>query len=880
MKSLLSNELRELFVDYFTRRDHDFVSGSSLIPAGDDSIMFTNAGMVQFKDYFTGVAKPPFLRAVSVQKCMRAGGKHNDLDNVGKTSRHHTFFEMLGNFSFGDYFKKDAVLFAYEFLRDVLELDSDKLYITVNSKDDEGYSIWRDIAGVSEKRIFKLGDETNFWQMGETGPCGYSSEIFFDTEYSELGHKECGVDCDCGRYLEIWNLVFMEFNRSIDGTVSMLPKPSIDTGMGLERILRVLQNVKSNYDTDAFKPYINEIDSITGKSYGKSGENYDVAARVISDHVRTSIFLSSESVFPSNEGRGYVFRRILRRLIRYSLKLGISLENLIYLGNTVVIVMGGFYPEARDGFAVFEKIISEEYNRFSDTIGQGLKLLEEKISELKAGKKKIIPGDFIFKLYDAKGFPVDMTADIASENGLTLDLKKFDELMGIQKRGSRRKKEKRGILDVTPDFSVTDFYGYETLKGSGNIIGILDEKGELIASAESGNFYYVIADSTPFYPEGGGQSGDKGVIEWTGGSVSVTNTYKTKNGVILHYGRIFKDNGTARKCFPIKAEFCVDKKIRKNAASNHSAVHLLQASLRKIVGEHVSQQGSYVDPERLRFDFSHGKPLTDSEIRRIEMLVNEHIFSDAEVKTEELDTSAAMDSGALHFFDEKYEGKVRVVSMGDYSKEFCGGTHVSRIGEIGFFKITGESSVASGIRRVEAVTGFNYLNFLYIEEDNMNNIIKLLDSSKSDIYNKIIKLFYNHEYLEKNNEELRAKLSDLEAERLIKLFKSVENVKYLIHKFKNISADGIKDLINALKSRHDFPKGDSAVIFISLIDDEKLIYIVSAGGSIDASKIIKLINAEVAGKGGGKRDFSQGGSSFVEKIDNIENIVEGLFARA
>ena len=894
MKNLLSNELRETFIKYFTEKGHALVASSSLIPAGDDSIMFTNAGMVQFKDYFTGLSTPNMHRAVTVQKCMRAGGKHNDLENVGKTSRHHTFFEMLGNFSFGDYFKKDAILFAYEFLKDVIEMDMDKIYITVNAKDDEGYSIWKDAVHFDERKIFKLGDETNFWQMGETGPCGYSSEIFFDTGYSDAGHKNCDINCDCGRFLEIWNLVFMEFNKERGGAISKLPKPSIDTGMGLERILRVLQNVKSNYDTDVFIPYINEIGGITGRSYNNGDEAYDTAVRVISDHIRTSVFLSAESVFPSNEGRGYVFRRILRRLIRYALKLNISLKDLIYIGNTVVIVMSGFYPEVRDGLTVFEKIIAEEYDKFTDTVGQGIKLLDEKIAELKNKKEKTVSGDFIFKLYDEKGFPLDLAIDITEENDLSIDLKRFEDLMDVQKKGSKQKKEKPGIPDIIKGIPRTNFTGYVNTETYGNIIGIFDEDGESVKMVEDGDFYYIAADSSPFYPEGGGQIGDKGVIKWTdvnsSFSASVSGAYKTKNGIILHHARIFSGGAiisespelseTVRNLpiFPAEAKFSVDKETRKKTASNHSAVHLLQASLRKILGSHVSQQGSYVDSERLRFDFSYGKPLTYDEIRKIETLVNEYIFTDMEVRVEELDVKTALSSGALHFFDDKYEERVRVVSMGDASKEFCGGTHVSRTGEIGFFKISGESSIASGIRRIEAVTGLNYMSYLYVEEDNMNNIAKLLDSSRADIYNKIIKLYYDYEFLEKANQELKLKLNNLEAGRLIESFKTAGagNIKYLISKFKNISGEELKDLVNALKCRSDFPQGDSAVIFISNISDEKLVYIVSAEGNADASKIIKLINSKVGGKGGGKKDFSQGGGAEVSKFGDIESIVENI----
>jgi alanyl-tRNA synthetase len=897
MKNLLSSELRQTFIEYFSGKGHKLISGSSLIPAGDDSIMFTNAGMVQFKDYFTGAAAAPVPRAVTVQKCMRAGGKHNDLENVGKTSRHHTFFEMLGNFSFGDYFKKDAVLFAYEFLKDVLELDTDRIYVTVNTKDDEGFSIWKDAVGFDAAKIFKLGDETNFWQMGETGPCGYSSEIFFDTGYSEAGHADCDINCECGRYLEIWNLVFMEFNKSKDGSVLKIPKPSIDTGMGLERILRVMQGVKSNYETDVFMPYINEIDNITGKRYNVGDEAYDTAVRVISDHIRTSVFLSAESVFPSNEGRGYVFRRILRRLIRYSLKLNIGIENLIYLGNTVVIVMGGFYPEAGDGLAVFEKIISEEYDKFTDTVGNGIKLLDEKIAELKSKNEKTVPGDFLFKLYDEKGFPIDLAADIAGENYLSIDMETFDELMDMQKKGSKQKKEKQSIPSIISGVPATNFTGYKNSDTAANITGIFGEEGEPVSYIDAGDFYYIASDSTPFYPEGGGQTGDKGAIEWNtengSFSASISGTYKTKNGVILHRGRIFAagsaGGATGTKSgqtqihpiFPLPANFFPDRDNRKKTASNHSAVHLLQASLRKILGSNVSQQGSYVDAERLRFDFSYGKPLTDDEIREVETSVNEHIFADIEVNTAELDVKTALNSGALHFFDEKYEETVRIVSISDISKEFCGGTHVSRTGEIGFFKISSESSVASGIRRIEAVTGINYLNYLYVEEDNMNNIANLLNASKAEVHNRIIKLYYDCELLEKANEELRLKLNNFEAERLIERFKTAsgaKELKYLTAFFKNVSGEELKDINNALKSKRDFPDGDSAVILVSSVNGEKLVYTVSAEGAADASKIIKLINTGIGGKGGGKRDFAQGGSPEVSKLGDIENIVENIMS--
>jgi len=555
----------------------------------------------------------------------------------------------------------------------------------------------------------------------------------------------------------------MEFNKNKDVDIAKLPKPSIDTGMGLERVLRVLQNVKSNYDTDVFSPYIKEIDNITGRTYNGGDEDYNVAVRVISDHIRTSIFLAAESIFPSNEGRGYVLRRIIRRLIRYSLKLDMALEKLIYLGNTVVIAMGGFYPEVRDGLTVFEKIISEEYDKFKDTIGFGIKLLEEKILEVKTGKGNIIPGDFIFKLYDTNGFPVDLAKDIALENNLSLDLEKFDELMDVQKNGSKQKKEKFDILNIDLNVPKTNFTGYNTLTDKGKIVEFLNESGKLTDIVEDGDVCYVISDNTPFYPDGGGQTGDEGIIEWEGGSFRVSNVFKTKSGIILHYGRMF-----GRYDIPIIASFKVDKNARKKTAANHSATHLLQSALRTVLGDYVVQQGSSVDSERLRFDFTQTKAVSDSELRKIESLVNGYIFSDLEVKCVEQDVKSALNAGALHFFDEKYKEMVRVISLGDVSQEFCGGTHVSRTGEIGFFKIMRESSVASGIRRIEAVTGYNYLDQLYIEEDNLYNIASLLGAPKSDIYNKIINLYYDYEYLKKENNDIKLKLNTFESERLVK----------------------------------------------------------------------------------------------------------------
>ncbi len=864
MKYLSFNSLREQFLNFFKQKRHSIVQSSSLIPAGDETIMFTNAGMVQFKEYFTGVVKPPFLRAVSVQKCVRAGGKHNDLENVGKTTRHHTFFEMLGNFSFGDYFKKEAIEFAWEFLTENLELDEKKLYITVHEKDDESYAIWSNLIKIVEKRIFKTGDEANFWQMGDTGPCGYCSEIFYDMGYSESGHENCNLTCDCGRYLEIWNLVFMQFNKDAGGNLHTLPLLSIDTGMGLERVARILQNVRSNYDTDVFQPYIQEIDNLTGKRYNGGDETYDTAVRVISDHIRTAVFLSSESIFPSNEGRGYVFRRILRRLIRYSLKLNLNKDNLIYLGNTVVMAMGVFYPEIGESFMVYEKIIADEFEKFKGTLSSGIKLLEDEIERLKIGNIKTINGGFIFKLYDTYGFPIDLTVDAASESNLSLDIDGFERLMENQRLYSKPKKSKADLSKIEPDFLPTNFNGYEKLEITANIIGFISDNSGIVENQREESEGFIISDRTPFYPEGGGQKGDAGIIKWDEGSFTVSSTLKTKNGVILHHGRI-----AGKLEIPVQAMFIVDRKQRKKIAANHSATHILHGALRKVLGSSVSQQGSYVDFEKLKFDFSCSKPLSKEEIRKVEEIANDIIFSNLPVVTEVKDLETALSSGALHFFEEKYEGEVRIVSIGDFSKEFCGGTHVEKTGSIGFFKITAESSVASGIRRIEAVTGYNYLNILRINEDNLDNIISLLESSRSEIYNKIIKLYYDYKYIEKANKELQHSVFLLESEKFIGEFKKSGSLSFLIKQFDNMSEEELKKLANILISRHDYPEGDSIVIFASVYKNEKIVYICFASGRADAAKIIKAISGELNGKGGGRHDFAQGGSSDLSKFSQF-----------
>ncbi|HDM32846.1 MAG TPA: alanine--tRNA ligase, partial [Deltaproteobacteria bacterium] len=712
------SEVRSRFLEYFKQRGHTVVASSSLVPASDPSLLFTNAGMVQFKAVFLGSEKRPYTRATSSQKCVRAGGKHNDLENVGVTARHHTFFEMLGNFSFGDYFKEGAIGYAWDFLVNVLGLDPERLWVTVYKDDDEAHDIWKDKIGVRPERIVRLGEKDNFWSMGDTGPCGPCSEIIYDQGPGVgCGRPECNIECECDRFLEIWNLVFMQYNRDENGELTPLPKPNIDTGMGLERITAVLQGVHSNYDTDLFMPIIDYISRISGVSYG-SNDDTDIAMRVIADHARASAFLVSDGVLPSNEGRGYVLRRIIRRALRHGKTLGLKDTFLSKVAGVVAEEMGDVYTELKTRWGFVDKVISSEEERFLKTLDKGLAMLDQVISTTKATGQAMIPGEDVFRLYDTYGFPWDLTADIARGKGLDIDMDGFEREMERQREQARAASSFSQVASNTSGTAGnlrTDFVGYDSLSLNARVTGIFMPRpgqenpsfheGQAVESISEGMEAFVITDATPFYGESGGQVGDTGIMRAPGLDAVVVDTLKPAQDLIVH--RVKVEKGVLRKGQDLLLE--VDVERRNAIMRHHSATHLLQSALRQVLGDHVHQSGSLVNETRLRFDFTHFAPLSHEEIDKIEDLINTHVLNDLPIKVDILPREQAIQRGAMALFSEKYGDEVRVVTMGDVSVELCGGTHCTRTGQIGLVKIISESGVASGIRRIEAIAGMESL---------------------------------------------------------------------------------------------------------------------------------------------------------------------------
>ncbi|MDA3785789.1 MAG: alanine--tRNA ligase, partial [Deltaproteobacteria bacterium] len=705
---MTGNDIRRKFLDYFKAKGHTVVDSSSLVPEDDPTLLFTNAGMVQFKRLFTGEEKRQYSRAVSSQRCVRAGGKHNDLDNVGYTARHHTFFEMLGNFSFGDYFKKEAIAYAWEFLIQELGLDPEKMWISVFEEDDETYSLWEEIDDLPKGRIVRLGEKDNFWAMGDTGPCGPCTEIHYD-QGPEVGCDDphCAVGCECDRWLEVWNLVFMQFERHLDGRLEPLPRPSIDTGMGLERIASVVQGVKTNYDTDLFQPLIKEIAQKAGTRYGRD-QATDTALKVIADHARTTTFLVSDGILPANEGRGYVLRRIMRRAIRYGRTLGLTKPFLAGICAKVVAEMNLAYPHLNDAVQLLAKVVENEEVRFLETLDNGLAMLEEKLRHLQHEGVVQVDGDFIFKLYDTFGFPVDIVRDVAIEKGMTIDEQGFEAAMAAQRaqskaswKGGSLAELSEGVRALLAQAPATEFSGYGSVQAESSLQAIIGPAGDLVERAGTGEEVAFVCAATPFYAESGGQSGDQGLLASGSGEARISDTIKIGSGIFLHKGTI--TSGALTKGDGVT--LTVDQRRRRAICANHTATHLLQAALVQVLGDHVKQSGSQVSAGRLRFDFTHFSPLTASEIARVEALVNEQIRLNRAVLTEELSKEEAVKAGATALFGEKYGDKVRVVSVAGYSKELCGGTHVAATGEIGLVKIVSETGIAAGIRRIEAISG-------------------------------------------------------------------------------------------------------------------------------------------------------------------------------
>jgi len=846
-------ELRQAFIDYFAKNEHKIVASSSLVPGNDPTLLFTNAGMVQFKDVFLGQEKRNYVRATSSQRCVRAGGKHNDLENVGYTARHHTFFEMLGNFSFGDYFKEDAIKFAWHFLTEVIKLPQEKLWITVFEKDDEAADIWLKNIGVSAQRFSRIGEKDNFWAMGDTGPCGPCSEIFYDHGEDVPGGPPGSPDEDGDRYIEIWNLVFMQYNRDKSGQLEPLPKPSVDTGMGLERLAAILQGVHSNYEIDLFQSLI--------KATADIAEMQDLenkSLRVIADHIRACSFLVVDGVIPSNEGRGYVLRRIIRRAIRHGHKLGIRDVFFHKLVEVLASLMGDAYPELNEKKEQVAKVLLQEEERFAETLEQGMEILEQEIAVL---KDKIIPGSVAFKLYDTYGFPVDLTADIARERKLTLDQAGFDEAMEEQR--TRARSAGSFNLDYNEQLKIdvkTEFCGYEHLFEQGNISQLFVDGKEVDEVAE-GQEAILVLKETPFYAESGGQVGDTGIISTAESTFEISDTQK--NGeAFIHIGKVQK--GSFKTNALVEAQ--VNAQLRKKIAANHSATHLLHAALRKVLGDHVQQKGSLVDPHKLRFDFSHFEAITTEQLREIERMVNEQIRLNHPVETRIMNLEEAKSSGAMALFGEKYAEDVRVLSMSDFSVELCGGTHVARTGDIGLFKIVSEGGVAAGVRRIEAVSAEGALDQIEQSESQMLNVAHLLKTQPEAIEVKVQSLIDKTRGLEKELQQLKGKLASNQGGELASQAQEIGGVKVLAVKVDGLDAKALRDTMDQLKN-----KLGTCAIVLGVGEGKKVSLVAGVSknmiGKIKAGDLVNHVASQVGGKGGGRPDMAMAGGNQPENLD-------------
>jgi len=851
-----TSEIRQSFLNFFDSKDHKVVPSSSLVPNNDETLLFTNAGMVQFKDVFLGTETKNYSRATTSQRCIRAGGKHNDLENVGYTLRHHTFFEMLGNFSFGDYFKEDAIKYAWEFLTEVLKLDKDKLWITVYKDDDEAEEIWKNTIGVDASRIARLGDDENFWSMGDTGPCGPCSEIFFD-HGEHIEGSPPGADGDEGdRFVEIWNLVFMQFNRDEDGNMEPLPKPSVDTGMGLERISAVMQGVNSNYETDVFKDLILASEKILANKNSTSH-------KVIADHIRSTVYLISDGVIPENEGRGYVLRRIMRRGIRHGYKIGAKQPFMHLLVKDLVKLMHSAYPELKKKEKDIAKLIKEEEIKFFETLEKGIDILEETISNM---SNKTISGDVVFKLHDTYGFPFDLTADIAREKDLLIDEKRFKEQMDQQKETSKASSSFVSSLPAAAGVKETIFLGYEGLESDSEILVIWKDQ-ERIKKAKSKEEIFIACNQTPFYAEAGGQIGDKGIFA----SKSATGTIldcKKQGKVYIH--KAIVEKGNIKTGDVIKMS--VEKEKRSAIAIHHSSTHLVHAALREVLGDHVNQKGSLVDENKLRFDFSHKKPLSQEEIAKIEAIVNKEALNNLEVKTELMKLDDALKSGAMALFGEKYDDDVRVLSMGNnsYSVELCGGTHVKRTGDIGFFIITSQSSVASGIRRIEAVAGMKSIEHINKIRDINSSLQSVLNVSSEDIQEKIKSLIEENKELKKKSGNKKSKKSVVFSETY-----EINDWKLIV---EQVEIDDTKDLRALVDDQKNTNEKVCIIILNAVKNKVALVCGVTKNltDSLSAKDVVSTLSDQIGGKGGGRSDFAQGAGETENLKDFVTSIVDSV----
>ncbi len=870
-------DVRRAFLEFFRERGHTIVPSSSLVPGNDPTLLFTNAGMVQFKDCFLGKDKRDYVRATSSQRCVRAGGKHNDLENVGYTARHHTFFEMLGNFSFGDYFKKDAIRFAWDFVTGTLEIDPARLMVTVYATDDEAFDLWHKEAGVPKEKIVRIGDKPgggsdNFWQMGETGPCGPCTEIFFDHGAHIPGGPPGSPDADGDRWVEIWNLVFMQFDRSADGKLTPLPKPSVDTGAGLERVSAVMQGVTNNYDIDIFVDLIRHTAELLGTK-----ELANPSLRVIADHIRACSFLIIDGVVPSKEGRGYVLRRIARRAMRHGHKFGKSPTFFNELVPTLVNVMGSAYPELEAGQTRVRDVLRTEGEQFARTLETGMEILDATIARLgqeNTKDSKTIDGETVFKLHDTYGFPTDLTADIARERGLTIDMEGYEREMEAQRERGRGS-SKFGV-DLSGGLQVegkTSFLGYEGISEVGQVVALL-KGGATVLQLDAGDEGEVVLDRTPFYAESGGQVGDTGELGNVGAKFTVADTQK-RDSAFSHLGTV--TSGLIKVGDKLAAQ--VDATRRNAIKANHTATHLLHAALRTVLGKHVQQKGSLVAPDRLRFDFSHHAPVTPDELRKIENLVNEEIRANAAAETREMPYDAAIAEGAIGLFGEKYEKDVRVLRFGKFSMELCGGTHVERVGDIGLFKIVSEGGVQAGVRRIEAVTAQGAYEYVSFTDQLMKEVAGLVRGSREDVKTKVADVLERIRQLEKENRQLKDKLASGQGTDLSAGARDIAGVKLVAAQVDGADAGALRNAVDQLKE-----KLKSAVIVLASVDATNKITLVAGVtadqvGKVKAGELVGNVAGQVGGKGGGRPDFAQAGGNNPAALSAALQSVEG-FVRA
>jgi alanyl-tRNA synthetase len=864
---MTGNAIRQRFLRFFADHGHTVVPSSTLVPRDDPTLLFTNAGMVQFKDIFLGKEKRPYARAATAQKCMRAGGKHNDLENVGRTARHHTFFEMLGNFSFGDYFKSEAIAYAWSFVTQDLGLPKDRLYVTIYQDDDEAFEMWQAEAGVPADRIFRFGEKDNFWAMGDSGPCGPCSEIFYDHGPAlSCGRASCTVGCDCDRYVEIWNLVFMQFERDGSGQLTPLPKPSIDTGMGLERITAILQGVNSNYDTDLLRPIIRYVEEQSGKRYG-ADDAHDVSMRVIADHARATSFLLSDGVLPANEGRGYVLRRILRRAARHGRMLGFSEPFFYRVLGVVADEMSSAYAELNASRQFAASVTLHEEERFAYTLETGMRLLSRVSDETRQRGGKLIPGEELFKLYDTYGFPLDLAEEIVGDQALALDLDGFERAMDRQRTLARAAWKGSGEEVVKPVYPTlaerlgsTLFLGYDTLEAQGRVLSIL-KNDQLVEAAEEGSEVEIVIDQTPFYAEGGGQVGDTGLLVNPNVILEVKDTKRPVDDLIVH--RALVKRGRVRVQEVLHAR--VESHRRQAIALNHTGTHILHATLKQVLGDHVKQAGSLVAPDRLRFDFTHFGRLADRDVYRLEDIVNERIREDRPVEVVHSALHEALQMGAMALFGEKYGDDVRVVKIGDFSMELCGGTHLRSTGEIGLFKVIQASGVAAGVRRIEALTGEAAFEHVRREEATLSELRDLLKAQAFEEPARVQRLMEQVRELEREVETLKGRLANARTQDLLDGVTEVNGVKVLtLHEGSMPQAD-LRNLVDMAKERLR-----SGVVVAATVVDEKVALVAGVTSDltrrVHAGELAKAVAALIDGSGGGRADMAQAGSRSPEKL--------------